>query len=46
MRRTRSVREDVMREPIGGTPEAMRAFVQKEAALWKKAIADVGIKPE
>jgi tripartite-type tricarboxylate transporter receptor subunit TctC len=33
-------------EPVGGTPQATAAFVQKEAALWTKVIADAGIKPE
>jgi tripartite-type tricarboxylate transporter receptor subunit TctC len=33
-------------EPVGGTPAETAAFVAREAALWKKVIADVGIKPE
>jgi tripartite-type tricarboxylate transporter receptor subunit TctC len=33
-------------EPVGGTPQATAAFVRKEAALWKKVIAEIGITPE
>jgi tripartite-type tricarboxylate transporter receptor subunit TctC len=33
-------------EPVGGTPQATAAFVEKEAALWTKVIAEAGIKPE
>jgi len=30
-------------EPVGGTPEEAAAFVRKEAALWKRVIAQAGI---
>jgi tripartite-type tricarboxylate transporter receptor subunit TctC len=33
-------------EPVGGTPEAIADFLRKEAALWKRVIADAGITAE
>jgi tripartite-type tricarboxylate transporter receptor subunit TctC len=33
-------------EPVGGTPQATADYVRKESALWKKVIAEIGIKPE
>ena len=32
--------------PAGGTPEAFKAQIAKEIALWKKLVADRGIKAE
>jgi tripartite-type tricarboxylate transporter receptor subunit TctC len=33
-------------EPVGGTPEVATDFVRKEAALWKRVIAEAGITAE
>jgi tripartite-type tricarboxylate transporter receptor subunit TctC len=30
-------------EPVGGTPAAAAAFVRREAALWRRVIAEAGI---
>ena len=32
--------------PAGGTPEAFKAQIAKEITLWKKLVADRGIKAE
>lgn len=31
--------------PVGGTPQQFTTFVQEQIALWKKVIANSGIKP-
>jgi tripartite-type tricarboxylate transporter receptor subunit TctC len=33
-------------EPRGSTPEELAAFTREQLALWRRAIADAGIKPE
>jgi tripartite-type tricarboxylate transporter receptor subunit TctC len=33
-------------EPRGSTPEELAAFTRESVALWKRAVADAGIKPE
>jgi tripartite-type tricarboxylate transporter receptor subunit TctC len=33
-------------EPRGSTPEALAAFTREQLAVWRRAIADAGIKPE
>jgi tripartite-type tricarboxylate transporter receptor subunit TctC len=33
-------------EPRGSTPEELAAFTREQMAVWKKAVADAGIKPE
>jgi tripartite-type tricarboxylate transporter receptor subunit TctC len=30
--------------PAGGTPEAFREQIRKEVELWRKAVADIGVK--
>jgi tripartite-type tricarboxylate transporter receptor subunit TctC len=30
--------------PAGGTPEAFRNQIRKEVELWRKAVADIGVK--
>ena len=32
--------------PAGGTPEQFRAQINKELAIWRKVVADTGIKAE
>jgi tripartite-type tricarboxylate transporter receptor subunit TctC len=33
-------------EPRGSTPEELAAFTREQLAVWRRAIADAGIKPE
>ena len=33
-------------DPITGTPEEMGAFLKKDSAVWAKATADAGVKPQ
>ena len=33
-------------EPRGSTPEELTAFTREQIAVWRRAIADAGIKPE
>ena len=33
-------------EPAGGTPEAFGARIAREIELWKKIVAQAGVKPE
>ena len=33
-------------EPAGGTPEAFGARIAREIDLWKKIVAQAGVKPE
>jgi tripartite-type tricarboxylate transporter receptor subunit TctC len=33
-------------EPRGSTPEELAAYTRQQLALWRRAIADAGIKPE
>jgi hypothetical protein len=30
--------------PAGGPPEAFREQIRKEVELWRKAVADIGVK--
>jgi tripartite-type tricarboxylate transporter receptor subunit TctC len=33
-------------EPRGSTPEELAAFTREQLSVWRRAIADAGIKPE
>jgi tripartite-type tricarboxylate transporter receptor subunit TctC len=33
-------------EPRGSTPEELAAFTEDQLAIWRRVVAEVGIKPE